>query len=295
VPIRILTIFLLAASVFIGCGGCNGDDNNGPKPPGPPDHIVAINGLYYKADSLDQRPLEFAVADADGTYLPDEQILLNLLSGDGTLSDLSITTDSTGTASFDYEFTGTAGHAVIQLFVVDVDLIEVYIRRNTLIPGAGGQGQYVRFSDRYEDVVDWNGAGQVDVFANHWIIYVNYESSLGVVVMTYDLDLGGVIFDTSSVYGVIVNTVYAGKTPDGIGVGSPYDSVLAAYGPPDSVWLDTSPPPAIGIEYSGLDMVLYGNTTDTTIIEMHLGELVTRITGEHRILGKRYTKQLALD
>ena len=91
------------------------------------------------------------MADKNGNYLRNQQIRLTLPAGDGGLSADSITTDSVGTAVFDYQFTGYRGHAVVRLPVPNVDTIDVYISRSVLIPGPGGQGQYVLVDTTYAD------------------------------------------------------------------------------------------------------------------------------------------------
>ncbi|MEW5994560.1 MAG: hypothetical protein AB1744_09205 [Candidatus Zixiibacteriota bacterium] len=287
-------LFRLLAGLFFLCLniGCDGDDN-GAEPPGLPAKIVAINGLYYKADSLAQKPLTFAVADRNNNYLPDQQIQLIPLEGDGTLSHRSIVTDSTGTATFGYGFTGSLGHAIVRLIAPNVDTMDVSVRRNILIPGPGGQTQYVLFDDTYADVKKWNGLpASVDVFNGSEIIYVNYESVLGVVVMTYDLDTGGVIFDTSSIYGAIVNTVYGGKTAEGIGVWSTIDTVRAVYGQPDSIWYDPRPPAAIAIEYDSLGLTFYGRIPDTVIFEIHLAEVPLQVPVPPRTYTRRISNPI---
>lgn len=275
------TAGMFSLSLVLGCG----DDDNGPIGPGDPAKIVAINGVYYKGEMGDTIPdtiLKFAVADKNDNYLPDQQILLNPLAGDGELSHLSITTDSTGVAGFTYAFTGSRGHARIRLMVYNIDTVDILLRANTLIPGPSGQGQYVLFNDTYADVKNFNGTpASVDMYSNHSIIYVNYEASLGVVVMVYDLDTNAIIYDTSSVYGVIVNTVYEGTTNDAIpiGIGSSISDIRSVFGEPDTVRYDSASSGSPGdsaVYVRDLDkgLTFYCDFEDTTVFEIHLIEWV---------------------
>ncbi len=270
-----LLVLIVSVCLLLACG-----DDDGPNGPTKPAEIIAINGLYYKADSLDQRPLEFAVADNKGNFLAHQQIELQILVGDGNLSHRSITTDSGKTATFSYEFTGSLGHAVVRLTVPGIDTLDVYIRRDMLIPGVSGQGQYVLFDDTYADVKNFNGLpASVDKYPNHTIIYVNYEEQLGVVVMLLDLDENKIAYDTSSVWGVIVNGTYGGTTDDSIGIGSSFSSILGAYGPPD-VLVYSPDDTAIVADYNGLGLTFYCVDTlvagDTIVVEMHLVEYVDK-------------------
>ncbi|MFQ6009425.1 MAG: hypothetical protein ACE5K8_10805, partial [Candidatus Zixiibacteriota bacterium] len=261
--------------------GCGDDDSTGP---GKPTKIVAFNGLYYKADSLAQKPLVFAVADRNNNYLPNQSILLSVIDGDGILSPDTMITDSTGTASFTYTFTDTVGHAVIRLTAPDVDTIDVLIRRSTLIPGPRGQGQYVLFDDVYNDVLRFNSSpASVDVDPNYWIVYANYEATFGVVVVIDDADSSETAATSEQVLGVIVNTVYEGTTTDSIpiGIGSTLSDVRTVFGDPDTVRYDPPPPgappedSAVYIRYLNKGLTFYGDfTKDTNIFEIHLSENV---------------------
>ncbi|HWR82891.1 MAG TPA: hypothetical protein VN285_06295 [Candidatus Deferrimicrobium sp.] len=270
-------------SIFL-TAGCSGDEpTSSPKG----SRIVALNGLYYKADSLAQKPLVFAVADKDDNYIPNQQFTLRLLEGDGALSDSVIVTNSTGRASFSYAFTGSLGHAVVRLVVPQLDSIEIQVRRNILIPGPSGQGQYVLFDDAYATVKKFIGPpASVDVFPrpDQFVIYANYERALGVVVLLGDLDQNRIAYDTSSVFGLIVNTneftTYTGTTAEGIGVGSSISDSRIVYGPPDIVRYDSASTPTSGdsavyFEYTKRGMGFYGDfSPDTIVFEIHMTEFV---------------------
>ncbi len=268
----IIGMLSLSLGLPFGCG-----DDNGPVGPDGRTRIVAVNGLYYKGvmgDTIPDTVLQFAVADKNDNYLPDQQIQLYRLEGDGHLNPKSIITDSSGTAGFHYVFNGSLGHAVIRLIAPDIDTLVILLRANTLIPGPHGQGQYVLFDDTYANVKNFNSLpASVDIYQDNPIIYVDYEESLGVVVMVYDLDTNGVIYDTSSVYGVIVNTVYEGKTADSVGVGSPFDSVQSAYGIPSSMEYSAKDT-AIVVRYDSLGLTFYCDSVDTNVEEIHLIEWV---------------------
>ena len=277
---------LLTLTLSLGCG-----DDDGPVGPGNPSKIVAVNGLYYKGvmgDTIPDTVLQFAVADKNDNYLPNQQIQLYRLEGDGHLNPKSITTDSSGIAGFPYVFNGSLGHAVIRLVAEGIDSLDIFLRANTLIPGPHGQGQYVLFDDTYADVKNFNGdPASVDIIMNpfnHPFIYVNYERMLGVVVMVYDIDLDKTIYDTSSVYGVIVNTndytTYTGTTAEGIGVNSSLSDIREAYTEPDTIRYDSAPPDSPGdsaVYIRDLDrgLTFYSDfTADTSVLEIHLIEWI---------------------
>ncbi len=238
-------------------------------------------------DTIPDTVLQFAVADKNDNYLPNQQIQLYRVEGDGHLNPKSITTDSSGIAGFPYVFNGSLGHAVIRLIAPDVDTLDILLRANTLIHSPGGQAQYVLFDDTYGDVKKFNGdPASVDTYDDHPKIYINYEDALGVVVVVYDLDTNGVIYDTSSVYGVIVNTVYEGKTADSIGIDSPIDLLRSAYGTPNSIEYSADDT-AIVVEYESLGLTFYCDSVDTNVEEIHLIEWVpTPETGADSITNR---------
>ncbi|MEA3297866.1 MAG: hypothetical protein U9R56_08385, partial [candidate division Zixibacteria bacterium] len=94
------------------------------------------------------------------------------------------------------------------------------------------------------------------------------EGILVVVVMLNDSARNYHVYDTTSVYGVIVNTIYEKKTPEGIGIGSPIDSLRDSYGDPERIRLIDND---ILVEYRALGFDFYCNSdSDTTVIEIHM-------------------------
>ncbi|MBU8932705.1 MAG: hypothetical protein KOO62_01740 [candidate division Zixibacteria bacterium] len=243
--------------------------------------IEPLNGLYFKGimeDSTTHLPMQFAVVDDSGHYLINQQIQLSLVAGDGSLDPRSILTDSTGVTEFTYGFTGNYNRALIRLNITGIPSVYADIRTDALVPGAYGQTQYILFDDTYEQVVAFNGQpASVDTYEGHSIMYVNYESTLGVVVMLYDRDQDRQLYDTSSVYGVIVNTSYQGQTntTPPIGVGSSLADLRAVWGDPSRLYYE-EPRPAIVIGYDSIFTTFYGHweigMTDTLVEEIHFIE-----------------------
>lgn len=268
---------ILSCALIIAIGmfmvSCDDDSDNSSDP----DRIVTANGLCYKGSmgsNTTDNPLTFRLTDEDNDNYPYRRINFSLLEGDGELSATSVETDKDGEAVIQYLFNGSLGHAVIRAAYSDITPSDVYIRASTIIPGVDGQGQYVLFEDTYKDVKDFNGLpASVDVDPNYYLLYVNYEAAKGVVVMIDDENQDELISDDEDVIGVIVNTIYTGKTADSIGIGSTIADLRTAYGTPDMVWYDPTYPPAVVIQYSLLGMTCYGErASDTTIFEIHVTE-----------------------
>lgn len=271
-----LVILLVTIALIIACGG----DDNGTDPIINANKVIALNGIYYKGimgDSTTDKPMQFAVTDGQGNYIPNKQIQVIQFGGDGTIPR-SIMTDSTGIADLIFGFSGSESTARIMLEADDTLRVEIYIRADALIPGGGGQGSYVILTDRYSDVKNYLGEPSfIDIFQDHPIIYADYEDTLGLVVMLYDLDLDKTVYDTSSVYGVIVNSIYNVKTntTPPIGIGSTLDELRTAYGTPDEIFHE-NPRPATVVRYTSLPATFYCHwqigMTDTLIEEVHFIE-----------------------
>ncbi|MCK4573218.1 MAG: hypothetical protein KAU36_02550, partial [candidate division Zixibacteria bacterium] len=282
----LIALFLLIGPMAL-LFGCGDDDPPVKPPPVIPTGMEVLNGDLYKAvmGSAEVDPaLEFGVYDDDGDSLPNQWVHFRRLVGDGTFVADSVRSDTIGRATAEYVFDGSMGHAEIQAFLRDVDTVSVTMRANTLIPGTVGQAQYVLFNDRYAGVKDYNGEpASVDVDPTSWILYANYEAALGLVVVIEDVNHDEQAVDTADVLSVIVNTIYAGKTADSIGIGSTMADLRAAYGAPDTILYDPAPPAARYIRYNDLGLTIYADlTADTTIFEIHM----TGIISAPKISGK---------
>ncbi|MGH8015616.1 MAG: hypothetical protein ACREBV_05450, partial [Candidatus Zixiibacteriota bacterium] len=165
-----------------------------------------------------------------------------------------------------------------------LDTVNVFLRANTLIPGVGGQGQYILFSELYFDVKNFNGdPASVDEDPAFWINYANYESALHVVFVIDDTNQDGLAQNIEEVLAILMTDGYTGKTKDSIGIGSTYNELKAIYGPPDTVEYDPSPPPALVIVYDSLGLVFFTNTvvgnpvdTNVSVFEIHASDFVTK-------------------
>ncbi len=249
--------------------------------------VRAIGGSYYRGvmGSTQLSPaLKFAVAEVAGNFLDNLWIKLRLLQGDGGLSPVdSVLTNSMGSGDVSYNFSGQLGHAVISANFRNVDTVEVQLRANTLIPGIGGQGQYILFTDKLGDVKNFNGnPNSIDVDPNFFVTYANYESNLHVVFAINDANQDDMAQDSEDVLVVLLTDGYTGKTKDSIGVGSTYNEIKAVYGPPDTVEYDPAPPPALVFIYNSLGMVFFADTvvgnpvdTNVTIFEIHMSDFVS--------------------
>ena len=263
--------------------GCGGDKPTDP-PPGP-DNVFSVNGNFFKAvmgDTLTDRSLNFVVRDKNNSNLSDQWLYFDLLSGDGILSADSIKTDSNGIAHLTYAFDSLLGHADIQFLARGIDTAAIEIRANTLIPGVGGQAQYILFEDTYLDCKNYNGQpASVDVDLTRWITYANYESALEVVFVINDTNKNNSAEDSEDVLAVILTSGYTGKTKDSIGIGSTYGKIKNVYGPTDSVYFDAAEPPALGIVYKGEGLLFFIDTvtpgtvdTNTAAFEIHMDDFI---------------------
>lgn len=256
-----------------------------------PTLVRTIGGSYYKGEmgSAQLSPaLTFAAADANNVLLDNLWINLRVTEGDGTLipSD-SVLTNSMGFGNVSYIFSGLLGHAIIRANFRDVDTVFAYLRANTIVPGLGGQGQYLLFSEFYADVKDYNGNPiSVDHPTPDPFVYANYESTLHTVFAINDLNNNGLAENNEDILEVIMTTGYPYKTKDSLGIGSTYDDIKSIYGQPDDVFFspeDPENPPAIGLDYQSIGFLFYidtviGNPVDTNkpILEIHVNDFVTR-------------------
>ncbi len=245
----------------------------------PPASIEAINGLYYKGvmggDS--QTPsLQFRALDAGGHPLVTPWMHFEIVTGDGTLSTDSAQVDRSGTATILYDFDGAMGHATIRAYVRDVDTVMVDVRASTIIPGPGGQAQYVLLdTDTYLDVKNFNGEPEGIVYSNG-LHYVEYVASLGLVIMVQDTAFpSDVLQDMEPVVGAILTTGFTGaRTADSVGLGSTTAEFEAAYGTADTTYLDDqAPPPLQAYFYDPEGLVFFTSVPagpTATVQEMHV-------------------------
>lgn len=270
-------------ALVLAIGSCS-DKSSGPDDNDNANQLIAINGIRYRglmgASSFDQ-PLQFALTDANGDYIPNQQIQVDPVEGDGTLSR-SITAGSNGIATLPFTFSGSLPYETIRLHVPGIDTVEIEIRADAIMPGPEGQVGLIRFDDRYSDVKAWLGAPDSEdaypSLPNVRRIFANYESVRGVVVMLYDLDKDNTFYDTSSVYGVIVNGPYDGRTigANPVGLDSSMTAVRARFGTPDYIAVSGTNEIEFGYEFWGF--YGYASTVggDTSVIEMQFSEYVVR-------------------
>lgn len=273
----LLAAVLMPSLLLLGCGD---DDDNGGNGPVVPAGLATPNGTYYTGsmgDSALSPELVFAVRDAGGNNLPNQQVQLDLLEGDGELSGRSVVSGSDGLAHSWYRFNGSLGHAIIRATARNgADTADVQVRASALIPGDHGQGQYVLFDDTYADVLNFNGPpASVDTYDDHDWMYANYEAALGVVVMLYDPDRDRKVYDTSSVLGIIVNTIYTDTTAEGIGLGAHQTQVAAAYGSTALIPDDED----VRMDYDTLGLSFYLDTASFQVFEIHLREPTLQTVG----------------
>ena len=280
---RAILLAFLAISYIAGCGG---DKPTDPPPPPVSDNVFSVNGNFFKAvmgDTITDRSLNFAVRDKENNNLSGQWLYFDLLSGDGTLSADSIKTDSAGIAHLTYAFDSLLGHAELQFLARAIDTSQFQIRANTLVPGIGGQAQYILFEDTYLDCKNFNGQpASVDVDSRFYITYANYEESLDVVFVIDDRDSSSTAEDSEEVLAIILTSGYTGKTKDSIGIGSTLNQIKAIYGPPDSIFFDAAQPPALGVVYGSEGLLFFIDTvtpgtidTNTAAFEIHMDDFIT--------------------
>lgn len=261
--------FLLALVLIIA--GCK---SNSVAPPVVHIFTSAVQGPYYKGklDSTVTTPqLAFRSQDVTGSAVTHEWIHFRLTDGDGLLSDDSIKSDSLGYVYPTYRFSDSVGHAVIAAFVRGYDTTRAYLRASFLDPTLHGQGQYIMFDDNYWAVQQILGTpDSVQADPNAPYTYADYESRFGVVPVISDANGNKKPDSLEKVFSVIVTTIYTGRTVKGIGIGSKYSDVVAAYGTPDTVIFDPTPPPARLMVYANLGMFLYTGESDSTVFQIEV-------------------------
>ena len=238
--------------------------------------VEADNGAYYlgtMGSGLNPPALQFSVLDASSVPLHKPWIHFMIGAGDGSLEIDSAMPDAVGRVNNDYFFDGQLGYGVVQAFVRDVDTVEVDVRASVIRFGSGGQGQYVRFSDTYADVLALNGTPErVDNDPNFWLNYAVYEVARGVVVAVTDINQDLIIQATEPVNEIFVNTLFSQASPEGVGIGSTISEVRTAYGSNSGFYKDGD----WVLAYDALGAMFYCgvNPPDSNVLEIHLGEPV---------------------
>lgn len=267
--------------------GCDSDDPPTIK------GLVAPNGFHYKGvmgSSETDKPMVFGIEDTDDELLSDRMIYFDLVEGDGTLSADSLDSGETGLAVLTYTFSGDLGHATIRAIAPGLDILEVLLRADVLIPGENGQGQYILVDDLYRDITAFNGSpNSLDIISGiSHIVVANYEATLGVVFIIYDTDRNGSIEASSPVHAVIVvdsvfpqppdfvdkSARYEGATVEGIGMGASYwQDIVPVYGEADRiVFQDDENVPGWEVIYDSLYLVFWCHPADTTVFQIDISE-----------------------
>lgn len=260
--------------LMAGCGGDDDDDNGGgdTRPiielhmseevrtsralPAPVSAdaktvgLVAPNGLYFTTvmgtDSLNKE-IAVVYSDSTDTHVNGGYVRFEIVEGDGRLSADSNITDADGRTTISYTMDGAMPYAVIRAISDADDTLKpnIIIRGNVLRYGADGQGQHIRFTDTLSSVLSLNGPSEsIDVDPFQYLHYVVYEDAQQVVVIMGDTNQNNIADQYEGVVGVILTDGYGEKFPEGVGVRSTYDQMVAAYGLPDSTGFDSTPPAA---------------------------------------------------
>ncbi len=261
-------LLLAFAVLFAGC------KSNTVAPPAVHIFTSATGGPYYKGkldSTVTTPPLVFKSQDVTGAAVTQEWIHFRLTDGDGLLSNDSIKSDSLGNTYPTYRFSDTVGHAVLAAFVRGYDTTHAYLRASILDPSLHGQGQYVSFDDNYLTVEQILGTpDSIQVDPSGLYTYADYERLFGVIPVISDVNGNHKPDSTEKVFSVIVTTIYSGKTVKGIGIGSKFSDVVNAYGTPDTVILDPTPPPARLMVYASRGIFLYAADSDSTIFQIEV-------------------------
>jgi len=240
--------------------------------------VNATYGLHYKGvmgGGIQEPDFWFRVVDQSGVALRKPWLYFSVVEGDGTLSADSALPDANGAIINDYTFDGQLGYGVVRATVPDIDTLDVKVRASVLRFGADGQGQYVKLHDTYADIRALNGTPiriDPDPRPEYEVNYVVYESTLGLVLVVFDLNNDNVVQDGEPVVSVIVNTVFAPLSPEGVGIGSSIQDVRTAYGPPDVFVPDIDYPTDLKMIYDSLGVLFYVSSVvpDTAVFEIHL-------------------------
>jgi hypothetical protein len=238
--------------------------------------VNAVYGNHFKGvmgTGIVEPEFRFRVLDQAGNALRTTRLYFSVVEGDGALLADSLLPDANGAILNNYTFDGQLGYGLVRATVPGVDTLDVKVRASVIRFGADGQGQYVRLSDVYSDVVALNGlpdSVRPDPFV--WRNYAIYEDNLSVVLAITDLNQSETAEPDEPISKIILNNAFAARSPEGIGIGSPIADVRSAYDTADYHFYDPVYPPAEGFVYNTLGAIFYASTTDvdSAIIEIHL-------------------------
>ncbi len=247
-----------------------------------PQRLAAVNGLFYKGtlgSAITTPALKFVCTGEQTDTLRKVWVHFVKQDGDGQLSADSVRPDNTGIASVSYDFNGTSGHAEILAFVRNAPAASAYvrIRANALTPGPLGQIQFGLISDSVATVKDFDPNPVVyrDSRPDVPIVYLSYETSAGVVFYVFDHNNDFKAEDSEEVFGGAVFAPYAQKTKEGIGIGSSYSDVRAAYGAPNDFGYDSTRV-EYAASYNAMGAAFLFKPSDTTVEQIQFGYNTTR-------------------
>ncbi|MBD3402182.1 hypothetical protein GF420_04750 [candidate division GN15 bacterium] len=297
---RLSVLFAACAVLAVGCGGDDDDDDNdnprriiefhmnevsaSPRPPAKSigadvrvPGLTGSKGLYFTGvmgtDSLNDT-IVVQYRDAADTIVENQPIGISLVEGDGTLSADTLYTDSAGRVYPGYTFDGSLGYAVVRASVAGFAPLDFFLRANVVRYGVDGQGQHIRFTDTLQTVLDFNGTPEMidpDPRNGVFLHYVVYETEQDVVAIMGDTNQNRIAETYEGVVGVILTADYDQTLPEGIGIGSTYDEMVQALGPPDSTGFDPTPPAA--------DFYLYFDEGLTFFVEANSSAAANAPTG----------------
>lgn len=212
--------------------------------------LVIPSGHYYTTvmgtDSLN-KDIVIVYRDSDDDIVQGGVVYYSIIEGDGGLSADSSLTDALGQTGVTYRMDGELGYAVIRAVSQTDDTLkpDIYIRGDLIRYGVDGQGQHIRFDDTLSGVLAFNGTPEridADPRQDVFLHYVVYEASQQVVVIMADTNENRIADQYEGVVGVILTDGYSERFPEGIGIRSTYDQMVAAYGAPDSAGFDGTAP-----------------------------------------------------